>query len=90
MDSSRWENKLEDIISAKVQVEQDIIGLDIDEQKVTEFINLVDKLSTSFNTKLADLKKADNERCLFSLSKPVKELAVYPDAFSGKEGEDIY
>ena len=80
LDSSRWENKLDDIIAAKVKVEQDIIGLEMDEQKVTEFINLVDKLSSSFNTKLADLKKADNERCLFLLSKPVKELAVYPYA----------
>ena len=71
MDSESWENKLDDIIFAKVKVEMDIIGLDMDEQNVTEFINLVDKLSTSFNTKLADLKKADNERCLFSLRKPV-------------------
>ena len=46
--------------------------------------------SSSFNDKLADLKKADSERCLFSLSKPVKELAIYPEPFSGKEGEDIF
>ena len=43
---------------------------------VTEFVR----------NKIKELTLVDKEKCLFSLSKPVKELSLYPDLFSGKPG----
>ena len=47
-------------------------------------------MKSAVKEKIADLKKADKERCLYSLTKPVKEVAVYPPPFSGSDGEDVY
>ena len=41
-------------------------------------------------TKITELKAVDSKRGLFSLSKPVKELAVYPEPFNGNAGENVY
>ena len=90
LDSKRWDSKLEDIISSKVKVDKDIIGLEVDEEAVRKLNDIVGKVTDAVKDKTADLKKADSERCLFTLSKPVKEVAVYPKAFGGTDGEDVY
>ena len=40
--------------------------------------------------KIADLKKVDSERGLYSLNKSVKDAAVYPKPFGGKESDDVF
>ena len=40
--------------------------------------------------KITDLKEVDKARGLYSLSKTVKEVAVYPPPFGGAKGEDVY
>ena len=39
---------------------------------------------------MSELKLVDKDRCLYSLSKAVKENAVYPDPFSGSPGENVF
>ena len=90
LDSKRWESKLEDIVSSKVKVHKDIIGVDVDSETVGKLKDIVEKVKTSVRGKVAELKKVDVERCLYSLSKAVKGVAVYPPIFGGTDGEDVY
>ena len=90
LDSKRWESKLEDISSSKVKVDKEIIGADVDNESIERLDNIVERLKTAVKEKIAELKKVDTERCLFSLSKAIKQVAVYPMPFHGKEGEDVY
>ena len=90
MDSKRWESRAEDITSSKVKVDKEIIGLEVEPDAVQKLNEIVEKMKTIVKEKIAELKKVDGDRCLFSLSKSVKDLAVYPPVFKGKEGEDVY
>ena len=90
IDSKRWETKVEDISSSKVKVDKDTVGLEIDTDTVTKLNSVVEKVRTAVKEKIADLKKADQERCLYSLTKPVKDVAVYPPPFGGNDNEDVY
>ena len=51
---------------------------------------MVEKAKTAVKEKKADLKKVDEERCLYSLSKSVKEVAVYPKTFTGSADDNIH
>jgi hypothetical protein len=41
-------------------------------------------------SKITDLKQFDSERGLYSLSKTIKEVAVYPPPFAGAKRDDVY
>ena len=88
--SKIWETKLEDIHSSKVKAEKEIIGLDFDEDAKKKFLTTVQNCKEAVVSKIKDLKEEDAERGLYSLSKTVKDVAVYPAPFSGKHGEDVY
>ena len=90
LDCKSWESKIETIEASKVAIDKESVGLDVDRSKLGLVSTCMDKLRTIFKSKKEDLTKADTERCLYSLCKGVKELAIYPDVFSGKESEDIF
>ena len=90
LDSKRWESKLEDIVSSKVKVDKDVVGSEVDPGSIKKLTEVVSKVKEAVADKIADLKRVDKERCLFSLSKAVKEVAVYPPVFGGTDGEDVY
>ena len=90
LDSKRWESKVEEITSSKVKVDKDIIGVEVKPDDIQTLNDVVEKMKINVKEKIAELKNVDGERCLFSLSKSVKDLAVYPPVFKGKDGEDVY
>ena len=59
LDSKRWETKLEDIVSSKVKVDKDIVGVDVDSETVGKLKDIVEKVKTSVRGKVAELKKVD-------------------------------
>ena len=90
MDSKQWENKLDSISTSKVNINKDAVGIDVDQNEVKKINDLFAKTEEILKGKVLELKKVDKERCLYSLSKPVKEPAVYPSPFGGTEKEDVY
>ena len=90
LDSKTWSSKCDDIVSSKVKVDKDIIGLEVDKEVVSKLNAAVEKVKTAVSVKITELKEADKIRGLYSLSKAVKDLAVYPPPFSGKDNEDIF
>ena len=90
LDCKTWESKIESIEALKVAIDKESIEIDVDQSKLKIIQSSFEKLQTVFKSKKEDLSKADSERCLYSLCKGVKELAIYPDVFSGKESEDIF
>ena len=89
-ESRKWESKLEDITASKLKIDKDVVGLDISTENKDKLSEVVNKAKQACLDAISDLKKVDSERGLFSLSKTIKEVAVYPPPFSGKKGEDVY
>ena len=83
-------SKIEDIVSSKVKVDKDIIGAEVDSEAVKKVHDIVEKVKAVVKEKTADLKKVDGHRCLYSLSKAVKEVAVYPKTFTGSAEENAH
>ena len=81
---------MDEIFNNKVKIDQDAVGLDIDQVMKDNLADLVNKTMEAVENKVAELKDIDKEKALFSLSKSVKDLAPYPEPFRGKKGEDVY
>ena len=88
-ESKKWENKITVITASKVKIDKDCIGLDLDQKSKENLADLVKEAKTGVDTKITKLKDFDSTRVLFSLGKSVKEMAPYPKAFEGKNGEDV-
>ena len=89
-DSKRWKNEMKEIDASKVKLKKDLISVGSEAPSEIELESAVKETFDLLEEKIADLKSADSERCLFSLSRTVKELAVYPEAFGGGKGENVY
>ena len=89
-EAKKWESKLEDLGASKVKLDKEMVGVKIDITALQKMNDAFDQLSTSIKTKLTDLTSADQERCLFSLTKPVREVAIYPPPFGGTASENVY
>ena len=86
-ESKSWIKQMEEIKTSKVSINKAVIGLGI---PVDALNKLVEKTETIMNKKITELKKGDKDRGLYFLSKTIKEVAVYPPAFGGGKGEDVY
>ena len=88
--SKKWESRLDEIFNTKVKIDQDAVGLDIEQAMKDNVAELVNKAKEAVENKVTELKDIDKEKALFSLSKYVKDLAPYPETFRGKKGDDVY
>ena len=86
----KWENAIEELRESKVELAKELIGLKLEESAMEEIDANYDEVVAAVKEKLSDLKAADNERGLFALSEPPMNLAIYPEPFHGKPGENIY
>lgn len=87
---SQWKHKLEGLRNAEIKIDKDVIDLDTE---ASTYSSLERRLVTSkafFHNREKDLKDADKSRSLYSLSKPVKEVTVYPSDFGGTIHENIF
>ena len=81
LDTKRWEDKLDNIMTLKDKIDEDLVSLEVEEDEVTTLDKAIDDLVSAVKNKISQLEKVDKSRCLYSLSKAVKETAVYPDSF---------
>ena len=89
-EAKKWEAKLDDLAASKVKLDKDMVGVKVDTSAVQKLNDDFASLATNVKIKLGDLMSADHDRCLFSLTKPVKEVAVYPPPFGGNASENVY
>ena len=90
VESKKWETKFDEIKISKIKIDKNVVGLDVSKEKKDEYKDQVQKISEILKAKIAELKREDSEKALFSLSKPVKEDSLYPKPFGGTKGEDVY
>ena len=90
LDSKRWEKKLDAIKYSKTKLKKELVTIDLDDNKMDSLEKEIATVTEFVRSKISDLSLVDKEKCLYSLSKPVKELSVYPDSFSGKPGENLF
>ena len=75
-EAKKWETKLDDLASAKVKLDKEMVGVKVDSAALQKLNDAFEHLSTNVKTKLTDLMTADQDRCLFSLTKPVLKFGT--------------
>ena len=90
LEAKKWENKLDEIKALKVKLDKELVGLVVDELIVEKLAMDSVMVAKGIKEKMEDLTTADISRQLFTLTKPVKEVAVYPAPFGGTPEENIY
>ena len=73
-----------------MKIDKDALGLDLSKDTMDNLNEKVSKLREVFDSKKEELLEVDKTRGLYSLSKAVKEVAVYPPAFGAGTGEDVF
>ena len=91
LNSKDWEKQIETLTANKEAIDLDSVGVvvnkDIKEAFETELLDAIDKVCNL----IENLKVVDKEKALHTLApSKVKENIVYPKAFSGKVGENVY
>ena len=91
LNSKDWEKQIQDLTASKEVIDLDSVGVvvnnDIKEEFETELHDAIDKVCNL----IEKLKLVDKEKALHTLApSKVKENIVYPKAFSGKTGENVY
>ena len=91
LESKKWEKKIEDFTGVKETIDQDSVGMSFDidlKQEVdVEFGEVTDLIAN----KVAHLALKDKELGLHTLTpNKIKENIVYPPAFYGNPGENVY
>ena len=85
------EDKLEKIVQSKEKLEEDAVGTDMDSDDIKEMKESVMAAVDSLAAKVSNLKVEDEVRGLHSLDKSGgKDSVVYPEPFTGKEGENVF
>ena len=87
---SKQEHKLQAISEAKLKLDKDVGGLDAEPTRYVLIKRRLHVQKINFQNKGKDLHEADESRSLYSLHKPVKEVTVYPDDFSGDVCENLF
>ena len=70
---TEWKKEISKIKDSKMKFDKDVVSVNIDQTKIDTLLKIQ-----------SDVEKADKERALYLTHKPVKELAVYSEPFSGK------
>ena len=89
-ETKKWETKVEELTASRVKLDIELLGLSTDALVKEKLDKDYEEAIAIIKDKLADLKAANNDRGLFALNKHVKDVAAYPEAFHGKDGENIY
>ena len=91
IDSKKWEEQLSDLTTYKDNVEEDLVGVDVDPKLKKEMDDAFEEALDGITNKIEHLVLKDKKLGLFSLApNKVKENIVYPPAFSGNTGENVF
>ena len=86
----KLEEKLEKLTESKVKLDIELAGLKLEATMSANLEEDFKAVTKEVKKKVTDLTVANKERRLFALSKQVKDVAAYPETFSGKSGENVY
>ena len=90
--SKKLESLMEEMVKSKDDIDEESMGLDIDdaelEQMKTTVKSSVDMITRAIN----ELETEDKSRGLYSITNKslVRENVVFPEAFTGELGENVY
>ena len=86
------ERLVQEIITSKEKAEEDAVGLDVALQEVVGMQDKVQSAVENLSIHIENLRLEDKKRGLFSaLNKNIsKDNIVYPEAFEGKPGENVF
>ena len=90
LESKRWETELKELVTTKAALDKDLLSTEGLGQESTDLKKVVEAAIAKVEMKIKELTLVDKEKCLYSLSKPVKEVHIYPPPFSGKPGENVF
>ena len=92
VESKDWEKVCKEMIKTKEEIEEDCIGLDIDDILISQMKESVQNSVGALQKRIADLKLEDKSRGLFSaVSKNLsRENVVFPEKFSGELGDNVF
>ena len=91
-ESKEWDKAVKEIVKSKEIVEEDSVGLDLDPKEISDLKGVVQNAVDALSNKIENLKLEDKSRGLFSaVSKNLSRMnTVFPDAFAGELGENVY
>ena len=89
-EAKKLEVKVEELTASKVKLDIELIGLNTDAATRKQLEEDYEAVTANVKERLSDLKAANEARGLFALNKQVKDIAPYPETFTGKPGENIF
>ena len=91
MESKEWEKKVDNLLTGKETIDEETVGLELDEDLKSSVRDNFNQLLDTVQTKIKQLTLLDSQLGLHTLApSKVKENVVYPEAFKGEPGEDVY
>ena len=91
IESKEWEKKVDNLLTGKETIDEETVGLELDEDLKSSVRDNFNQLLDTVQTKIKQLTLLDSQLGLHTLApSKVKENVVYPEAFKGEPGEDVY
>ena len=81
---TEWKKEILKIKESKMKFDEAVVSVDINPTMINTLNLTYDELVNELSKIQTDVEKADKDRVLYLTHKPIKELAVYPEPFSGK------
>ena len=85
-----WKIKANELVSSKEKTIEDSVGIDIDPADVLALKESVQATIDILENKIENLKIEDKGRGLFTLTKKSGDKVVFPEAFEGKAGDNVF
>ena len=92
LESKEWVKEANDLKQIKEKIEEEVVGVDIDEAEIKKMSDDVDRCVDVLITKMEIFKFEDDIRGLFTgINKNLsRENVVFPDKFAGEPGDNVY
>ena len=92
IESKEWEKSVKELVSSREKAEEDLVGLDVEANEITDLKENVQNAVDILASKIGSLKMEDKTRGLFTaVSKNLsRENVVFPEAFAGGLGENVF
>ena len=91
LESKEWEKKVDTLVTGKEAIDEEVVGLVVDENLKSEVQAKFEELLDTVVRKVKELTVLDSELGLHTLApSKVKDKVVYPEPFKGEPGEDVY
>ena len=92
LESKEWVKTANELKQTKEKIEEDVVGIDIDEAEITKMSDEVNRCVDVLITKMEIFKFEDDTRGLFTgINKNLsRENVVFPEKFAGEPGDNVF